>query len=457
MCDTLVAVGPATADGSVILAKNSDREPNEAQVLTYVQRARHEPGSRVRCTYIDLPQVRETNEVILSRPFWMWGAEMGGNEHGVAIGNEAVFTRLPYGKEPGLLGMDMLRLALERAATARRALEVIVELLETYGQSGNCGLRHKLYYHNSFLIADPGEAWVLETAGRLWAAERALDVRTISNGLTIGEPDLASAGQKEAGEGFAQRYGDPFMTRMDGCRPRQRRSTDLLRNPDPAAMPKPVRAVTVQKMMATLRDHGPQAEADPSWNPGRGWLMDKVCVHATMGPTRPSQSAGSMVAHLRPGLPVFWLTGTSTPCTGIFKPVYLGGAGLPDLGPPPSGCYDPDSLWWAHEDLHRAVIRDYPGRMAAYRPDRDRLEADFLREEAAAYRGWSAELAGEPEPKAGHGRGRAELVDLTASCFGRAAEATARWKVAVASTPVRNRPPRLFSLAWANVDRQVGR
>ncbi len=33
MCDTLVALGSATADGRVILAKNSDREPNEAHRL----------------------------------------------------------------------------------------------------------------------------------------------------------------------------------------------------------------------------------------------------------------------------------------------------------------------------------------------------------------------------------------------------------------------------------------
>ena len=170
MCDTLVAVGEATADGSVILAKNSDREPNEAHVLTHVPHAHHEPGAAVRCTYIEIPQVAETYAVLLSRPFWLWGGEMGVNECGVAIGNEAVFTREPHDKTPGLLGMDFIRLALERAGTARAALDVIIDLLAVHGQGGDCGFQHPLYYHNSFLIADPREAWVLETAMRklLW-------------------------------------------------------------------------------------------------------------------------------------------------------------------------------------------------------------------------------------------------------------------------------------------------
>ncbi len=119
MCDTLVALGNSTADGSVIFAKNSDREPNEAHELVLIPRASHPAGSTVSCTYIDIPQVAETFAVLLAKPFWIWGAEMGANEKGVAIGNEAVFTKVPMEKQPGLIGMDFLRLALERAATAR--------------------------------------------------------------------------------------------------------------------------------------------------------------------------------------------------------------------------------------------------------------------------------------------------------------------------------------------------
>ncbi|HEY4947973.1 MAG TPA: hypothetical protein VII19_08740, partial [Acidimicrobiales bacterium] len=89
MCDSFVTV----TDDGVMFAKNSDRDPNESQVLQWVEAADHQPGDRVVCTWIDIPQVAHTHAVLVSRPWWMWGAEMGANEHGVVIGNEAVFTK----------------------------------------------------------------------------------------------------------------------------------------------------------------------------------------------------------------------------------------------------------------------------------------------------------------------------------------------------------------------------
>jgi len=91
MCDTFVNV-PGKGH-PVIFGKNSDREPNEAQQIVRYLRTARENG-KVNTTYIQVDSPKQTFEVILSKPFQMWGAEMGVNEHGVAIGNEAVFTKI---------------------------------------------------------------------------------------------------------------------------------------------------------------------------------------------------------------------------------------------------------------------------------------------------------------------------------------------------------------------------
>jgi hypothetical protein len=117
--------------------------------LVQLPRQHHEKGARVRCQYIEIDQVRETSRLIGSRPFWLWGFEHGLNEHGVAIGNHTVFARDELGTE-GLIGMDLVRLGLERGRSAREAVEVIAALPEVHGQGGS-GPDKSWPYHNSFL------------------------------------------------------------------------------------------------------------------------------------------------------------------------------------------------------------------------------------------------------------------------------------------------------------------
>ncbi|MBR6646285.1 MAG: hypothetical protein IKL09_02065 [Clostridia bacterium] len=63
-----------------------------------------------------------------------YGVEMGYNENGVVIGNEAEGSRMEPESEDGILGMDLLRLDLERATTAKEAITAITDLLVKCGQ-----------------------------------------------------------------------------------------------------------------------------------------------------------------------------------------------------------------------------------------------------------------------------------------------------------------------------------
>jgi secernin len=384
MCDTYVALPGHTADGSVIFGKNSDRDPNEAQALEWHPAQDHPAGAELQCTWLRIPQVRHTNGVLISRPHWIWGAEMGANSRGVVIGNEAVFTRRERSREPGLIGMDLLRLALERAGTAREALDVITDLLARYGQGGLHSA--KLIYHNSYLIADPEGAWVLETAGEFWAAKRVKGCAAISNGLTLGEdfdessPGLIDAARKlgllRRGEGFdfARCFADPFYAIFTGCRPRRSRALALLGE----------RAgrMDTADAFAMLRDHG---DGGAGYRPDGHFLMSRICSHAANALARDSaQSTGSLVACIKGSDRVFWATGTSAPCTSLFKPVWLEGAVLPDLGPTPGPAFDDASLWWRHELVHRTALRDLPQALEMLVPDRDAAERQLLEHACAA-------------------------------------------------------------------------
>ncbi len=74
MCDTAVAVPAVTARGSMLFAKNSDRQRNEAHVVELLPGRTYANQNNLRCSFISIPQVKCTFSVLICRPFWAWGA-----------------------------------------------------------------------------------------------------------------------------------------------------------------------------------------------------------------------------------------------------------------------------------------------------------------------------------------------------------------------------------------------
>lgn len=355
MCDTFIALPNFTKNGSIIFGKNSDREPNEAQDIVHIQK-RKPKEKTLKCTYIAIPQVAETHEIILSKPFWMWGAEMGANEHGLVIGNEAVFTKIKFKKtNQGLTGMDLLRLALERTKTAKEGLNLITDLMQTYGVDVCGGYKDKnFYYHNSFIIADKTEAWILETADIHWVAKKVNSFGSISNGLSIEtDYDLISEnaidfaqkkGWHKPGEpfNFAKSYSNKFMNWASACAIRQHFSAEK--------GAKNKGNFTVSEAIDILKSH----HSESGFLPSNSTTKD-ICMHAT-GLLSPSHTVGSMVVEVRPNAPsTIWITGTSNPCLSLFKPVYFGGKYKFSV----SESSPNNSFWWMAEKMQRQAQHNY--------------------------------------------------------------------------------------------------
>ncbi|XP_077460664.1 secernin-2 [Stigmatopora argus] len=390
-CDCFVSLPPGSLDDQVIFGKNSDRPRDEVQEVVHYVSARHPPETMLECTYIQIPQVERTHAVILSKPAWMWGAEMGANEHGVCVGNEAVWTREPVAPGEALLGMDLVRLGLERGHSAWDALKVITDLLERHGQGGQCreDPTQAFSYHNTFLLVDRNQAWVLETAGRLWGARKISEGATnISNGLTIGteisaeHPRLRSEARAQGwwdGRGefnFSRIFGpEEPPVRMELAKERYRGGARLLRQHDGS--------LTAEVMMSILRDKS------------SGICMDSDGFRTTASMVSILPRDGSLPC-------IHFFTATPDPSRSIFKPHIFTEDYTPALGvvSPQFGGDDParkqprfqervdrrHQLYKAHQEALDAMDNDPDKAAATYEILRD-LEAQCLSEISAMLSG----------------------------------------------------------------------
>ena len=387
MCDTFGILANSTKNGNTLFGKNSDRkDPDEVQNVVFIPGKSFPAKSEVKCTYISVPQVEKTYDVILSQPFWMFGAEMGVNQYGVSIGNEALYTTEPLSKN-GLMGMDMLRLALERSTNAKDALDIIIDLLEAYGQGGNHGYKFPLKYHNSWLIVDKDRGFVLETAGEHWVWKEFFDNYSISNTITIeSQYDAISENavnhairkgrcSSEQDFSFKKCYSAKGLKNLFNAVVRNLVKAEERNDQHYSACCQYVgdKTATVQSIMNILRSHY-------GGTPTPSYSNKDICWHSGKLLSL-SQSTNAFITETKTDdLTSIWTTVGSSPCIQLFKPFFLSKNSpnsLPDLG---FGYkfYKEGTEWWENEVLHRLVLQNYSERLAVYEKERTSYENKWL-------------------------------------------------------------------------------
>jgi secernin len=324
MCDCLCSL---RADGA-LFAKNSDRPPGEAQIVEALPG--RVAGGSVRTQYLTVPDTG-SSAILGARPTWLWGLEHGVNASRVAIGNEQLWTvDNPADHPEALTGMDLVRLGLERGRTAAGAVDVITSFIEAFGQGGIADRdQHKAYFC-SFLVADPTEAWVVETSARSWAARR----------VTRNEGGVALSNRIELSTDFT-RASDDVVVAGDFDRWRRQSSPTAhadkrLRVTRPAANG----SGGPREVAAVLRHHGERAWGRPGDDPSDvaglpTAVIDRLgtgvslCLHLH----QVQATTSSMIAWLPAdpdGLVRGWVA-PGNPCVSVFVPTFGTDGVTPEL------------------------------------------------------------------------------------------------------------------------------
>jgi dipeptidase len=378
----VVALGGATADGRALFGHTCAWPTPERHWLQRTPGRVFAPGEKVQTQIRELPQVRQTYTVLGSQSSGLWGYHQGVNDQGVAVGVASLGTR--QGGEPGgLLATDLVRLALERSASALQAVDTLTDLIGRHGQflppSGPVGELSD----SAFLVADGREAFALEASGRHWVYQEVREVRALSDACTIRQdwnriaPGLATqvidrGWWPEDGSklDFAGALASNPAGRFAGLR-RWGRATMLLQQQNGH--------IDTAFLRRLLADHGEGQSADLGRVP--------LCQHGQG--SIPVVTALSSVAELGEPTrrwPLVWIA-FGPPCETVYFPLCLAG----DL--PESFCHGgrgpTESVWQRVSRLRSRANRD-SGTREVMRESLLRLQAR-LDQEADEF---AAEAAG---------------------------------------------------------------
>lgn len=300
---------------------------------------------------------------------------MGYNEKGLIIGNEAEGSRLEPETEDGILGMDLLRLALERSATAKEAIEVITSLLKKYGQKANASALTQRTYENTFLIVDKDECWILETAGREWAAKQVKTMQGVSNCYSIGtDADMLSENAESIARekrwlspdepfDFAKAYSGRIIRQPLGVQ-RFRRLNKLLSQKE---------MHDFESLSDILRDHFEGELIEPRFGATAGTFLS-ICMH--MREWGESETSASLLARYDETVGIIARYAPVQPCLSAYIPVYMVGK-LPKKMQTADRAFSESSLWWQVKLLSLLVTVDEEKFASEIGEKLKQLEAQF--------------------------------------------------------------------------------
>ncbi len=421
-CTSLIAAKGATADGSVMVTYAADSHNLYGEL--YNQPAADHPAGTMRKIVEwdtgkplgEIPEVPHTYATIGNM-----------NEHGLAIAEST------WGGREELAGTgiidygSLIYVTLQRAKTAREAIKVMTNLVKDYGYASS---------GESFSIADPDEAWVMELIGKgkadkgaVWVARRVPDGHISGHanhprihkfplkdktGETIYSPDVIKFARsqgyfngKDEDFDFSKAYGVTDFGALRGCDARVWAYFNKFSKGMDAYLPwidraegepmplwvKPDSLLTASDMKWMMRDHFEGTPYDMTNDIGAGpykvpyrwrpmtFTVDSVeYTHERAIATQ--QTGFSFVAQLRGDLPAYlrgllWF-GTDDANTSVYLPVFCSVKKAPaQLAHGDINTLDWNSSFWVNNYVANQAYNRYSLMIPDIRRVQSKLERDI--------------------------------------------------------------------------------
>lgn len=426
-CTNFLVSGGASEDGSTMITYTADSHSFYGE-LYYRAPGKHAPGTMIPIyewdtgKYLgDIDQAPVTYSVVGNM-----------NEHQVTIGETTFGGRNLRDPDAILDYGSLIYVTLQRARTAREAIQIMASLTETYG-----------YYSKgeTFSIGDPDEVWIMDLIGKgthergaVWVARRVPDgyisghanaarIRQFplkDNKNTMYSDDVISFARergwykgKDEDFSFADVYDpDAFGTRR-ACEARvwcmfERAAPGgehgvgwILGDPQAEPVPlwiRPATPLTVADVMSIMRDHYEGTALDMTndigagpyqlpyrWRPMRWEVDGKRYFHERATSTQ--QTGFSFINQMREWLPdpvggLSWF-GVDDTFTTVWFPVYAGITEIPYNFREGTGSYhevDYDAAFWSFNRVANFAYSRYSDMIVDIQRVQSQMESRFLAE-----------------------------------------------------------------------------